>query len=243
VRTVLVEALGAGRRTLSATESHHLLRVLRLARGGHVRVVDGAGLEAVGTLVEVEGPLATLDIGEVHAAPPPPTVLVLLGAPKGPLVEEAVTLGTELGATAFWIVRVERTPPGEVRLDRLERVLDAALKQCRRTDRPALRTFPTLAAALAALPEGARFLGAPGGAAPVEARELAAADSAAERQVAGGVAGVLPRPMILGIGPEGGFTSEEVDSMVAAGFVPFGLGRAILRAPTAVAAGLAVLLA
>ena len=233
MRTVLVEAVRAGRLTLDEAESHHLLRVIRVARGGRVRVVDGAGLEAEATLVDVAGATATLDVEAPRAAPPPAPVTVLLGAPKPALVEEAVTLATELGATELWLVRAERSPPGELRLDRLDRVVDAALKQCRRADRPVLRPFPSLAAALATLPPGPRFVGAPGGSPPHEAWAATAP---------GGVTGGGARcPITLAIGPEGGFSPAEAEALGGAGFVAVHLGRAILRAPTAVAAGLAAL--
>lgn len=224
MRTVLVARIFPGLLRLDAAESHHLLRVIRLPRGGELRVCDGAGHQAIATLIGADEGLATLSVGPIEATPAPAAATVLLGAPRPALVEEAVTLGTEAGATAFWLIRAARSLPGEVRLDRLERVVSAALKQCGRSDRPEVRVFASVTAALASSPGGARFLAAPGGASPAEA--WAAAGSGA---------------LALSVGPEGGWDTDEVDAFLKANFVPLSLGAAILRAPTAVAVGLAAL--
>ena len=224
VRTVLVARILPGILRLDAAESHHVLRVIRLPRGGTLRVCDGAGQEAIACLVGAEAGLATLNVGPLEATPAPAEALVLLGVPRPALVEEAVTLGTEAGATAFWLIRAARSLPGEVRLDRVERVISAAIKQCGRSDRPNVRVFASVREALNAGPGGARFLAAPGGASPSECWGAAGS-------------GVLA----LSVGPEGGWAIDEVDAFLAANFVPVSLGSAILRAPTAVAVGLAAL--
>ena len=45
-------------------------------------------------------------------------------------------------------------------------------------------------------------------------------------------------PLVLAIGPEGGWIVREVDTFVARGFEPVSLGAAILRVEAAVAAAL-----
>jgi len=49
-------------------------------------------------------------------------------------------------------------------------------------------------------------------------------------------------PLVLAIGPEGGWIEREVDTFVARGFHPVSLGTPILRVETAVAAALGQLL-
>ena len=233
MRTVLVAPLAPGRVSLAPGESHHLLHVLRLARGGRIRVADGAGRFAQATLVDVEGGTAVLLVEPPESAPPPQPTEILLSLPKAALVEEAITLGTELGVTAFRLVRTDRSPPGTPRIERLERVVDAALKQCRRADRPLLAGFADLRAAVLAAPPLHRFVAAFGGHTPTDA--WAAAN-------AGGVTGgPAPRPMILAIGCEGGFAPSELDLLVGSGFHPVDLGNHVLRAPTAAAVGLGML--
>ena len=50
-----------------------------------------------------------------------------------------------------------------------------------------------------------------------------------------------PQQIVIAIGPEGGFTVEEVEAARHAGFVPVGLGPRILRTETAALVVLAIL--
>ncbi len=227
MRTLLCSSLVEGRLLLDPAESHHLLHVLRATRGTTVRLSDGEGREAAGQLVGETNGRAELDVGPVLLAPPVPVRLVLLGAPRPALVEEAATLATEAGATHLWLVASERSPPGKPRLDRLDRVIDSAVKQCRRSNRPAIASFSALQEALRALqalPEGpglARFVAQPGG-------------TAVREELATGGA-------VLAVGSEGGWSPAELRLLQEQGFATLGRGPHILRAPTAVVAGLAAL--
>lgn len=213
-----------GRVIVDAAGSHHLLRVQRVARGAAVVATDGQGRQAETRLVAVEEGLAVLEVLRLRPVPLTPTRVVVLGLPRGPAAEEALTLGTEAGATRFLLVRAERSPPGEPRPDRLERVLRAAVTQCDRPDTPALSAPSPLPTALAALDPSLtdRFVGDRDGEAPS--------------------AGLGARPAALAIGPEGGWSPRELQTFAAAGFTPLALGPWILRTPTAVAVGLGRLL-
>ncbi len=228
MRRLLVAHLPeAGERCVAAAaESHHLLHVLRARPGERLRLADGHGA-AIGVLegVDAEGRAQLLVVERLNA-PPTPGRTVLLGLPKPALLEEALTLGAEGGATRFVLVRARYSPPGEPRSDRLERVLRAAVTQCGRPDLPrvygptrldeALRD-PTLS------PLGARWLAAPGG---PSSRVPEAPDD------------VDPTATVA-IGPEGGWSPEEVAALTDAGFAPLSLGPFVLRTPSAVGAALA----
>ena len=195
--------------------SHHLLRVQRLARGASVVATDAGGGRAHCTLVDVADGLAVLEVVVVLPARPHVERIVLLGLPRGPAVDEALTLGTEAGATQFRLVRAQRSPPGQLRLDRLDRVLRAAVTQCGRADRPAIEQRRSVADALDPLPLH-RFVATPGG----------------------GSARRTTEPAVVAVGPEGGWDPDEQQALVDAGFIPIGLGPFILRTPTAVLAAL-----
>ncbi len=204
---------------LPAAESHHLLQVIRLARGERVRVVDGRGGAAVATLDGVEGDFARLLVEALEVRPPLPARVVVLGTPKPALLEEALTLGTEAGATAFLLVSARRSPPGGLREERALRVLQAAVTQCGRADVPRIRSVASLASVLHddALSECAT-------------RWLCDAGGADATPVDGALA--------LAIGPEGGWDDVERALLAAAGFVAVTLAPFTLRTPTAVAIGL-----
>lgn len=197
--------------------SHHLLHVQRVARGTLVQVSDGRGLRATARLVDVLAGRAVLEIEAWLPDQGAPRRVVLLGLPRGPALDEALVLGTEAGASTFLLVYAERSPPGAVRPDRLERVLRGAVTQCGRPDLPALSGPMTLADALTTLDTPHRYVAAPG-AAPLTA---------------------TPEPLTLAVGPEGGWSPAELQRLVDAGFAPAGIGPYIERTPTAVATALA----
>ena len=206
---------------LAGEENHHALHVLRLARGERVRVTGRDGRVAIARMDGMEGAHARLHVDElvVRATATLPARIVLLGRPKPALLEEALTLGTESGATAFHLVEARRSPPGNLREDRAARILDAAVKQCLRPDVPTFVPAAPLADALALLgevPDLTRWLCDAGGSAPTP------------------VAG----PLVVAIGPEGGWDDGERALLRGAGFADVRLGPHVLRNPTAVAVAL-----
>jgi 16S rRNA (uracil1498-N3)-methyltransferase len=114
---------------------------------------------------------------------------------------------------------------GASRSERWRKIAREAARQCGRADVLEVAEVSTLEAALAAAPEGARFVFHEG----ARTSPLAAALPASATQVTAAV------------GPEGGFTDAEVAAARAHGFVPVGLGPRVLRAETAALAALAVL--
>ena len=205
----------APRMEFGAGESHHLLHVIRLARGEIVAVTDGDGGRGEAELVEVIDGRAVLALRAELAIETVPERTVLLGVPRAALLEEALTLGTECGATSFLLVRARHSPPGEPRVERLARVLRAAVTQCGRATVPAL-AIASLSEAITRTGDGSRWIATPRAHPP------------------------SPSPVAtVAIGPEGGWAGAEQDALHAAGFVPCGLGPHVQRTPTAVAAALA----
>ena len=223
MRTLLATAVpDAGQAiVLAGEENHYALHVLRLARGERVRVTGRDGRVAVARMDGMEGAHARLVIDAIVEASvqATPARIVLLGRPKPALLEEALTLGTEAGATAFHLVEARRSPPGNLREDRAARILDAAVKQCLRPDVPALLPAVSLGDALARLGDTAGLV-----------RWICDAGGDAASPVAG--------PLVLAIGPEGGWDEDERASLHAAGFERVTLGPHVLRNPTAVAVAL-----
>jgi 16S rRNA (uracil1498-N3)-methyltransferase len=220
------EARQGGRIVLSEEEAHHLFRVRRAAVGSAVWATDGAGLVCecrAGADRALEIVRERPDFGE-----PSVPLLLLLGALKGDMHREVVDTAVQLGATEIRLFRAAHSE-GRVsadKLDKLRRVAVVAIKQCGRARLPRIACADRLASALEGLPEPSwRFV-----AHPVEdaGAPLAAADA--------------PRPLVLAVGPEGGYSAEELEQLEAAGFARLTLAARRLRSETAVAAGLAQLL-
>lgn len=195
---------------------HHLSRVLRLRDGAAVVVADGAGTMAAGRVVDGTIEL-TEDPFEVPA--PTPRIHVWQALGKGRKHDEVVRVLTELGVDAVTAVTSDRTVvdlagKAERARARWRAVASAACEQARRPHLPQLRG-PCPVADLVADLDGRPCLVAHVGRAgdPLAAAQAA---SAAE-QVA------------LAVGPEGGWTDEEVAAFVAAGATVVGLGPTVLR--------------
>ena len=214
-------AFAGTRVVLPEAEARHAVRVLRLREGDEVVVVDGVGgwhrvrlalttrEGAIGEVVETRRDVNEPAAGLTLALPP------LKAADR---FEFAVEKAVELGVTAFVPLRTARTE-GRIKAARLEAHVVAAMKQSLRCRLPRLAAETPLATLLASA-EGAVFL------------LHEAADSA--RTLPRRLAEVPPgAPVTVVIGPEGGFTPDEVRAAEAAGALVASLGPRRLRAETA----------
>lgn len=205
---------------LSADVSHHVLRVTRLRRGGRLSLFDAHGQTGIARLVASEDGRALVEVESVEAAvAPPPPLHACLAVTKGSRFELAVRMAVELGATTFWPVLAKRSVARGDRHARWQRVIDGAVGQSGHRAVPVLHPLQSV-----------RELLVQPGLAAVETRWVAV-PGAASVPGSAGAAAVL-------VGPEGGWTSDEVAAATAAGWHSVGLGAGVLRAETAVAAAL-----
>jgi 16S rRNA (uracil1498-N3)-methyltransferase len=247
----------------------YLAQVLRKRAGDAVRLFNGRDGEWDGTVASLARDRAVLRAERRLAAQRGvPDITLLLAVLKRDAMEAAVQAAVELGAARIVPVLAARSVPDRVNVARLSLIAREAAEQCERMEVPevaepigfaaALEGWGT--AALSATRAGAARPGAPvrPPAArlrpnPDDARTERGADAipplflAAERRggrpLLAAAAGHAP-PLGLLIGPEGGFTGAELDAALTRPFVvPATLGPRILRARTAVAAGLAILMA
>lgn len=203
-------------------QSHYLRSVLRLSPGDQVRVFNGRAGEYLCTLAEVGkrgvSGTATRQLLPQPAAPAP---LHLYFAPiKKARMDILVEKSVELGATALHPVLTQNTDIRAVNEDRLRAQIAEAAEQCERLDVPALHAPVNLSA----LHTGGIPLYA-----CIERAEDAPHLAAALR----------PGPVALLIGPEGGFTADEINKIKAlTNCTPVTLGPRTLRAETAALAAL-----
>lgn len=216
---------------LTGDLAHRLSRVLRLTPGIQIELFDGSGRRWQARIADVRprSVAVTLDGPPYQEAAPAETVLLpALIRPQrfDWLLEKA----TELGATAIAPVVTARSVvriQGSGRPERWQRIVAEAAEQCGRATLPRLAVPAPLTVALA------------GCAAPL----LIAAEPAhgAAWPLGEVVATLGSDPVAVLVGPEGGFTHDEVAAAVAAGARPVSLGPHILRAETAAVAALAVI--
>ncbi len=200
--------------TLGAEATHHLLSVIRLHPGERAVLFDGKGQQALSILREIANGIPSFELLEpLQWAQPEHRLHLFLAMPKGPAMDDAVRMATEAGMTDLHPLISSRSVAKGERGDRWARIAESAAQQCGRGDIPTIHPIQTFSASLAQLQEIDRRIALPG--APP----------------ATGANG----PAAVWIGPEGGFSPEEVKQACAAGLQPMGIGRWIFRAETAAA--------
>lgn len=206
--------------TLVGPEAHHLAHVCRAKPGEEVTLFDGSGAEFAARVERVgraEIELAVLNRAVVDREL---SLACTIGValPKGDrqtwLVEKAV----ELGVSRIVPLSTERgvAQPVDKALDRLRRAVIEASKQCGRNrllDISEPLDWPNYVAA--APSETCRLIAHPSGA------------HSPQRLMCGQTS------FYFAVGPEGGFTDDEVAISVQAGWHPVVLGPRILRVETA----------
>lgn len=213
---------------LPESPSHYLCTVMRLGAGDHLAVFNGRDGEYECTLIKPHKKNAVIRVNRqsrpFSAAPD----LWLLFAPlKKDCTDFVLQKAVELGASKIMPVLTANTVAGTVRLDRYQSQVIEAAEQCRRVDLPEVSAPRRLADILSAWEPGRRlFL--------MDETGQGMPAAAAFEAEAGSPAAIL-------VGPEGGFSPEEIDRLYALPFVRgISLGPRILRAETAAAAALAV---
>ena len=213
-RLYVDQPLGLGAAVvLTAKPAHYLANVLRLGEGAELLLFDGRSGEWRAVIRTAAKKQLILEV-LAQTRPPedlPPLTLAFAPIKRAPL-EWLVEKATELGVATLQPVVTRRTVVERLNPERLAAIAIEAAEQCGRTRLPLL---------LDPLPL-ARLLAQPG--------TLLFADET------GGVpllTACKPGPTTILIGPEGGFTPEERDAVLAAGATGIGLGPRILRAETA----------
>jgi 16S rRNA (uracil1498-N3)-methyltransferase len=215
---------------LSADESHHLVRVLRLTTGDHVAVFDGRGHEFLARVRQADRHAAAVElVRALEPSPEPPVAIVLAQAVlKGDKMDGVVRDATMAGAARIVPLVTERSLVKLSSLarahadERWRRVAVSSAKQCGRSRLPAIDVPRTFEDFLAEPFEGVRVLlaepQADGGSAQPLRRALDAVD--------------VPAVCCV-VGPEGGWSAAESEAAVRAGCSRVSLGQMTLRADAA----------
>jgi len=207
--------------SLSPEQAHYLGAVMRLSAGDRVSLFNGRDGEWSARIEEIRRDKGRVAV-ETQTRPqaPEPDLWLVFAPLKRDATDLVVQKATELGASALLPVFTARTNAARINADRLAAIAREAAEQSERLTVPELRSPVPLFDLLAAWPAERRLAAAieRGGPAPI------------------------PLATALLVGPEGGFAPAELDALRGTRFVtPISLGPRILRAETAVIAGLALL--
>jgi 16S rRNA (uracil1498-N3)-methyltransferase len=216
---------------LQGDEAHHLARVLR-AQVGQVYEISDRHAAYLAEIVESLPTRVTFRVIEPIESKATPLRIILCAALfKFDRFEWMVEKATELGVERIVPVEAARSERGlfeasRKRMERWDRVAKESSQQARRLQAPEIRPPARFEQALSEEAEFRYFLEE--GSAPPLWRMLP------EVRAHGASAAVL-------LGPEGGWTDAERQKAAAAGWQPVSLSTQILRAETAAAAAIAIL--
>ena len=215
--------------------ARYVRSVVRLKPGSPIVLFDGEGREWAGHVRKLRKGEIVIEIGSeafVEPGDEGPPVLLLFSLARGSHTDLAVQKVTELGVSEIRLFVSERTvaiprPGGDpVRIDRLERIATDAARQSGRAHVPPVEPPVPFLDALEEVEEATDrvilWVGE-------TSRSFAEALGEWSRD----------RPLVVVVGPEGGFTDAEVRQARELGFRPAHLGPLTLRSETAAIAAVA----
>ena len=229
------EQVGNAQRVkLTPAQARHLGTVLRLKPGEEIEVFDGRGARFRAWLEDSDA--AVLRLAEPLPEAPVRAVDVVLAQAlaKGEKMDLVVQKATELGAARIVPFASERTvvrldaERGPGRAERWRRVAQEAARQCGRADVPMIDEPAGWDRVLGLLRD--------------EPGRRGLLLDPEESKLRLGAAARGARKLLLAVGAEGGFSSQERERARQGGLLPAGLGPLVLRTETAGLAALAVLL-
>lgn len=221
---------------IGESERNHMLNVLRLKPRDPVQVFDGEGNSYIASLCEICSPLLQAKILQRQFHPQtPPYVTLFQGLPKFNKMDLIIQKTTEVGVDEMVPMICCRSIPKytavaqKKRIDRWQRIANEAAKQCKR---------PRFAKVFAAQSMD-RCL--------EQATNLDLRLLLWENEDRHELKQILRRhqeakSIGLFVGPEGGFSAEEVEMALQSGCLPVTLGGNILRTETAAIVGVALVM-
>ena len=207
---------------ISGKEAHHLSHVLRMVPGDDLTITDGAGQRFRGTIISC-GSIVTVKILEaLPSLPSPYPIHLFMALIKGEGLETIVEKAVEMNIEAIHFIATERSILKEIspaKWERLARIAQAAMKQSGRAQPLRLEKPQQMEAACRAHSDLTHFIFLERSQTPTLRKIFS------DRK--------MSPPYGLWIGPEGGWTDQEVHLATKAGCIGATLGPLILRAPTA----------
>ena len=214
--------------TITGSEQHHLRNVLRLGPGEIIRIIDGKGSVYIAKTydIETESTVAKILSREFHVRKTP-SLILFQGLPKNDKMELILQKTTELGATQIVPISTERSlqKPSVNRCERWQRVILSATKQCGRAWLPELSDIQKFEDFLKTV--------------KTFALTLILWENEKHQHIKTVLRGKPEVESIaLLVGPEGGFTDNEVNDAIENGCIPVTISSNILRTETAAIAAI-----
>ncbi|HHY71460.1 MAG TPA: 16S rRNA (uracil(1498)-N(3))-methyltransferase [Thermoanaerobacterales bacterium] len=224
---------------ISGEDAHHIIRVLRYRSGDVIRISDGANTESLGVIIDIdtrdiEIKLKIVEKNKLKGITP--LITLIQGLPKGEKFDWILQKNTEIGVCKFIPIVTQRTVvkliPSKIerRKKRWEKIVKAAAKQCMRMDIPKIDQVLTFDSSLQEIKNHQLSI------IPWEQEKVTTL-----KKIMQDIDKNILRIAVF-IGPEGGFSIDEIKKAKAAGAVPVSLGSRILKTETAAVAACSMIM-
>jgi 16S rRNA (uracil1498-N3)-methyltransferase len=228
-RRWIADEVSGDRAALIGEHADHLVRVLRARVGEDFDIATGQSVRR-GRITSLKADRVDFELGEEISVATLVEITLVLAVYKFDRMEWAIEKCTELGVSRILPLISRRTDShlataSVKRVDRWQRIARQAAEQSRRAAPPQITAPMKLSEALN-LPQPLRIVLA-------ESEEQTLLRDVLNPEAAG-------NEVALAIGPEGGWTEDELQSFRQAGWISASLGNTILRAETAAIAAVAV---
>ena len=204
---------------LEGDEARHLARVMRAKTGDTVELFDGQGTSWTATVQAIQRNhvLLRLDQKQSETISNKPTITLAVALPKGDRQKWLIEKITELGTDSLVPLTTTRSvaEPTAAAISRLQRGVIESCKQSGRNRLLEITQPQSLHNLLTTSSASLRILACPDGT-PMQSILLKPIDN-----------------VLITIGPEGGFTDDEIRTANASGFAQMSLCQNILRIETA----------
>jgi 16S rRNA (uracil1498-N3)-methyltransferase len=228
-RRWIADEVSGNHAALVGDHAHHLARVLRAQVGQGMDLI-AAGVVRRGVITAVRDDRIEFELAEEVVVSVLPDVSLLLAIFKFDRLEWAIEKCTELGVRRIVPVIARRTDThlaaaASKRLERWQRLVQQASEQSRRVDVPEISHPVKLKDAVYQAATLRLLL------AEIEKQQSLRDALEANRTI---------QSLLLAVGPEGGWTEDEIALFTGQGWISTSLGETILRAETAAIAATAI---
>ncbi|RDY57758.1 16S rRNA (uracil(1498)-N(3))-methyltransferase [Flagellimonas nanhaiensis] len=200
-------------------ESKHITRVLRKKEGDVVHITNGRGYLYEAEILIADQKKCKAQIVNEHKTVPKRYRLHLVVAPTkmNDRYEWFLEKATEIGVDEITPILCDHSERKTVKLERMERIVQAAMKQSLRTFMPKINPMISYQQFLEQENKGLKFIAHCAKGEKMELKRRVAAD----------------KDVTILIGPEGDFSKSEIDLASKNRYVPIALGKHRLRTETA----------
>ncbi len=204
-------------------ESKHIVKVLRKSEGQVIHITDGKGNLYISEIILASEKKCTVKINEVINHPANSFYIHLVVAPTkmNDRYEWFLEKASEIGVNEITPIICDNSERKIIKTERFDKILQSAMKQSNQFYLPKLNEPITFKQFMAQNQEGELFI------AHCEERNKTLLKDTIEKN----------KRYTLLIGPEGDFSSKEIDTALDKGFKPVSLGHTRLRTETAAVVG------